>query len=135
MSQHKDVKQNISAEKNYAGVSLIELMIAVAIIGLLATLAFPTFQGHILQSRRNDCANQLLGLKLQQETFRLNHPNYATTSELNIPASEFFTFSVVNPSATSFTLVALAKGSQTADSACQSIAIDQSMNRTPSFCW
>ena len=117
------------------GMTLIELMVVLAIVGILAILIYPTFEGHILKSRRNDGATQLLRIKLQQESYRLNNASYATSSQLTLPINEYYDFSIVNVSATSFTIVAIAKGSQQADSACQTIAIDQSMHKTPAHCW
>tara|TARA_R110002167_G_scaffold2337_9_gene12085 strand:- start:1916 stop:2323 length:408 start_codon:yes stop_codon:yes gene_type:complete len=121
--------------KNNVGMSLLELMVVVSIIGILVTIVFPSYQQHILKSRRADCATQLLRMKMQQESFRLNDVSYATTSELSLPQNAYFDFSVVNVSATTYTLVAQAKGSQQEDSACQTLALDQSMNKTPLSCW
>jgi type IV pilus assembly protein PilE len=117
------------------GMTLVELMVVLAIIGILALVVYPTLQGHILKSRRNDGATQLLRIKIQQESYRLTHPSYATNTQLSLPVSDYYDFSVVNTSASTYTLVALAKGSQQADSACQTFAIDQSMHKTPAYCW
>jgi len=35
-----------------AGLSLIELMVALAIIAILASVAYPSYQGHIMRTRR-----------------------------------------------------------------------------------
>ena len=117
------------------GMTLIELMVVVAIVALLALLVYPSYQEHIMKSRRSDGATQLLRLKVQQESYRLNNPSYATDTQLTLPASDYYDFSVVNVSATTFTLVAIAKGAQLADSICQTLAIDQSMHKTPAQCW
>jgi type IV pilus assembly protein PilE len=121
--------------KNNVGMSLLELMVVVSIIGILVIMVFPSYQQHILKSRRADCAIQLLRMKMQQESFRLHNVSYATTSELSLPQNDYFDFSVVNVSATTYTLVAQAKGSQQKDSACQTLALDQSMHKTPLLCW
>lgn len=44
------------------GFSLIELMIAVAIVAILAAIAYPSYQEHVRKSRRADCAGALTGL-------------------------------------------------------------------------
>ena len=99
-----------------AGMSMIELMIVVTIIGLLAIMVFPSYQQHILKSR-------------------LNNVSYAKAKELSLPKNEYYNFSVVNVGATTYTLVAQAKSSQKEDGACQTLALDQSMNKTPAACW
>ena len=117
------------------GITLIELMIAVAIVGIIAMIAIPSFQGQIVDSRRGEAITQLLQLQMQQEAYRLENNSYATVAQMAIPASEFYTFTASDISATQYTLIATAKGSQTADSACSPLQLDQSMNKTPAACW
>ncbi len=44
------------------GFTLIELMIAVAIVGILAGIAYPSYVNHVKKSRRADATVALLGL-------------------------------------------------------------------------
>lgn len=117
------------------GMSLIELMLVVTIVGILAMVVVPSFQEQILRARRGDGINHLLQLKIKQEAYRIEHINYASTLQLPLPISDFYTFSVSNVSATTYVLNASAIGSQIADSTCLSMSIDQSMNKTPPHCW
>ncbi|WP_299074125.1 type IV pilin protein [uncultured Paraglaciecola sp.] len=117
------------------GVTLIELMVVVIIIGVLASVIFPTFKQQILASRRGDGITQLLRLKIQQEAFRLENDSFATTAQLGLPTSEYYTFSVSNVSATTYTIHAQAIASQTSDIGCVHLQIDQSLNKTPSTCF
>jgi type IV pilus assembly protein PilE len=125
----------IKTFNTHQGWNLIELMVVLAIIGILATLIFPSLQDHIVKARRGDAQNELFKLKIKQEDYRLSHVSFATSSELPLPVSEYYEFSIVNVSATTFTLVALATEKQAADSRCQALALDQSMTRTPADCW
>ncbi|MFT6284018.1 MAG: type IV pilus assembly protein PilE [Arenicella sp.] len=117
------------------GVTLIELMVVVIIIGLLATLIFPSFQQHILTARRGDGITQLLRLKIQQEAFRIENISYAKTKQLSLPTTEYYTFIVTDVSAKTYTVTANAKGSQMDDKKCLAMQIDQSMNKTPVHCF
>ena len=117
------------------GMTLIELMVVVIIIGVLAMLIFPSFEQQILASRRGDGITHLLQLKIQQEAFRVENTSYAKTAQLGLPTSEYFSFSVTDVSATTYTIVAKAKGSQMSDKKCLSMQIDQSMNKTPVHCF
>jgi type IV pilus assembly protein PilE len=117
------------------GMTLIELMVVVIIIGVLATLIFPSFEKQILAARRGDGITQLLRLKIQQEAFRLDNNSYAKTAQLGLPNSEYYAFMVTDVSATTYTITAKAKGSQLADVKCLAMQIDQSLNKTPTNCF
>lgn len=49
-------------QKKENGFTLIELMIVVAIIGILAGIAYPSYQDSVRKSRRSDATGALLGL-------------------------------------------------------------------------
>jgi type IV pilus assembly protein PilE len=117
------------------GMTLIELMIVVAIIGIIAAIAVPSYQNQIMSSRRGDGMTQLLKLQMQQESYRLENNSYATTAQLNLPVNDYYTFTSSAVTATAYTLTATAKSSQTADSDCTSINLDQSFNKSPVACW
>ncbi|MEK6748690.1 MAG: type IV pilin protein [Pseudomonadota bacterium] len=115
------------------GFSLIEVLIALTILGILTTIAIPTYSGYVQRNRRSDAINTLLSLQLGQERWRTTHPTYtdlvtdiaatATSSQgyytvvLSTPASDI-----------GFTITASpAVGSpQTADTKCPSFTISQS---------
>tara|TARA_R110002167_G_scaffold115810_8_gene290400 strand:- start:48 stop:464 length:417 start_codon:yes stop_codon:yes gene_type:complete len=117
------------------GMTLLELMVVVIIIGVLATLIFPSFDQQILAARRGDGITQLLRLKIQQEAFRIENSSYAETAQLGLPVSEYYAFIVTNVSATTYTITAKAKGSQLDDVKCLTMQINQSLIKTPAHCF
>jgi type IV pilus assembly protein PilE len=117
------------------GLTLVELMMTVAIIGIIASIAIPSFQNQIVDARRRDGITQLLQLQMQQESYRLTNKSYATTTQLGLPVSDYYAFTSSTVSATTYTLTATAKSSQTGDSACTALTLDQSMNKAPEACW
>lgn len=121
--------------KSRSGFSLIELMIVVAIIGVLAAIALPAYESQVTESRRGDAQKELLRLQLQQESYRLDNSSYGTAANVTVPTSSYHVFTITNVTATTYTLTATAKGSQTSDTGCTAITVDQSSTKLPTACW
>ncbi len=62
--------------KRNSGFSIIELMIAVAIIGILASFAIPAYQDYIHSTRLQVANDHLASIQLFQEAYRLNNDTY-----------------------------------------------------------
>jgi type IV pilus assembly protein PilA len=58
------------------GFTLIELMIVVAIIGILAAIAIPNFIRYQLRSKTSEARTNLGGIKTSQEAFKATEDNY-----------------------------------------------------------
>lgn len=65
-----------------AGFTLIELMIAIAIVAILAAIAIPMFGEQMAKGRRSEAMSALTDLQLREERWRSNHGTYATFDEL-----------------------------------------------------
>ena len=114
------------------GFSLIELMIAIAVIGLLAAVALPTFMDSVRKSRRTDAIAAMAAIQQAQERWRASNPAY-TTTWADLAASSatpkgYYTLALTTPAAPDdrigYDLVATAASSQADDVLCKKMAIE-----------
>ncbi len=79
--------------KKQSGVSLLELMIVVAIIGILSAFAFPAYQQQVRDTRRAECSGSLTALGNAMERFFTVNSTYlgAADSGANTGAPAVFT--------------------------------------------
>jgi type IV pilus assembly protein PilE len=113
------------------GFTLIELMIVVAVVGVLALIAYPSFQDSVRKSRRADAMVGLMRWQQLQERFRGNQPAYASVaaSMPGAPANDspegHYTLSIDAASPGGYTLSATAKSSspQFADTKCRKLTV------------
>ena len=64
------------------GFTLIELMITVAIIGILAAVAYPSYTSYIIKGNRAGAKAQMLDIANRQQQFMLANRAYATKAML-----------------------------------------------------
>jgi type IV pilus assembly protein PilE len=78
------------------GFTLIEMLIVVAIVGLLAGIAYPSYSDYVLRSRITDALGELGALRVKQEQYYADNRNYGSSatgcSGLVMPTNTYFTF-------------------------------------------
>jgi type IV pilus assembly protein PilE len=103
------------------GFSLLELIIACAIVAILAAIAIPSYSAQMQKSRRSDAKAALLGAAGQMERFLTERGTYATatlgTGGVYASTSQngFYTMALSNLSASTYTLQAVPTGAQAND--------------------
>lgn len=114
------------------GFTLIELMITVAIIGVLAAIAYPSYQDQVRKSRRAEAQAFLMNLGSRQQQMLLDARSFAASTasfpNFTVPAqvSGFYTIGISAPASTppSFTATATPSGDQAHDK-CGTLQLDQ----------
>ncbi|TCK19138.1 type IV pilus assembly protein PilE [Thiogranum longum] len=64
------------------GFSLLELLTALTIVAILASISVPSYNGFIARSRRSDAMSALLQLQLAQQRWRADNPAYASRTDM-----------------------------------------------------
>lgn len=144
--------------KHTPGFTLIEVMIVVAVIGILAAIAYPSYQESVQKSRRSDAKAALLSLQQAQEKYRANCIQYAdaidddtygcavgdyTLIGSTTSPNAYYNLTITNVTASTYTVTATHTGVQTADTKCKTLSIDQAgvksstdtSNAASTDCW
>lgn len=121
--------------KKYSGFTLIELMIVIAIIGILAAIALPGYQDSVRKTRRAAVQADLVEISSYMERHFTESNSYtgATIAASGV-TSDYYT---VTPTITAltYTLTAAATGSQTSDTGCLSLTLTHTGVKAPAACW
>lgn len=78
MSYFNELSKKIS--KNDQGFTLIEMMIVVAIIGILAAIAYPSYQNYVIKTKRTDMMSEMQNIASEIESRKLAQGSYSAIS-------------------------------------------------------
>ena len=135
-------------KQKISGFTLIELMVTVAIVGILAAVALPSYRSSVLRSARSEGKSALLEAATRQEQYYLDNKTYtAVMTDLGLSASPYITeggnYSVSAAAstgktiATSYTLTAAPQGGQADDTHCGSLTLNSNgvKGAASTDCW
>lgn len=145
-----------SGTRRAGGFTLIELMITVAIVGILSAIAYPSYRESIAKGRRAKLTTQMLAAQQFMERWYSENYDYskntATTSVndadqfpkrfAKVPpeGDQYYTLTVIDLTATTYTLKAVPEGGMTGDK-CGNFTLDQNGKKgvtgtaTVETCW
>ena len=116
------------ASRRVAGLSLIEMMVATAVSGVLASVAYPTYAGAVQKLRRSEALVTLMQVQQAEERFRSGASRYGALDELRltVPAGHHYALTIGAPTAEGYEATIVATGAQTHDRHCRvmKVAVD-----------
>ena len=137
-----------------AGLTLVELMVTVAVLVILAGLAYPMYTNLVLKSRRSEARVALSDLAMAEQRFFTVNGRFGSAAQLGTAYTDtigemtdrnadgtpdYYSLAVVS-STTSFSITATATGRQADDGSCTAFTINQLGARSAtgsgaSKCW
>ena len=126
--------------KSHSGFTLVELMITVAVIGILAAIAYPSYTQYVIRAKRADAQAIMMENVQFLERYFTTHGSYADADlpKPQSPASGAADYNMTTPtlSATAYVIQATPTGTFS-DPVCETLTISQTGQRTPSLsdCW
>ncbi len=118
-----------------SGFTLIEIMVVLAIVGILGAVAIPAYSDYTRRARANEAFAGMSNYKILMEQYFQDNRSYAssgTTCGATLPTSSYFNFTCTAFSTTTFTVSAIG----TTSMAGFSYSLDQSgTKQTQSTVW
>lgn len=136
-------------KRDSSGFTLIELMIVVAIIGILAAIAYPAYQDQVRKSKRSDGQVALLDMMAKQERYYTDNNTYTATltnlgytvdadGNADSPEADYKLSAGTCASGTiavCIELTATGQGDQVNDGSCGTLTINSRNVKSPAACW
>ena len=132
-----------------AGFTLIEIMIVVAILGIVSAIAFPSYQEYVRKTRRADAQTALMELgHFMERNYTANGTYLVANAAPALPFTEapkdaggkVYDLSLTGTTATGYTLQAVPKGAMSTD-VCGTLTLSntgakgQASGQTQATCW
>lgn len=134
--------------KTQKGFTLIELMVVVAIVGILASIAIPAYTSYVLRGKLTEATTELSTMRVKLEQYFQDNRSYegacAAGTVAPLPAGKYFTYTCPTLTASAFTVTATGVGARGTDGFVYTVDQDNTKQTTdapagwgamPVSCW
>jgi type IV pilus assembly protein PilE len=141
MNMHLTALSQPSLPRRARGFTLIEVMIAVVIVGILTAIALPAYRSYIVKGKRGAAQAQMMDLANREEQFLLANRAYADKATIvsngyGLPASvaDSYTWNITTTTGSlpTYTITFTPANGQVGDGA---LTLDSSGNKLPAAKW
>jgi len=122
-------------KKNQKGFTLIELMIVVAIIGILAAIAIPNFMSYQCKAKQAEAKSHLGSIRSMQEAYYAEYDHYSTTDAIGFSAAGNRNYGIsINVAGSTTTYTATATGTINGSTDTWTVNQAGALNHTANAC-
>jgi type IV pilus assembly protein PilE len=114
------------------GFTLIELMMVVAIVGILVAIAYPSYARYVEQARRADGKSALMDAAQRLERCHTQTNTYVDCDFPNTSPDGFYAIAATQQLAMAFTLTATPQNAQAGDTRCGTYTLQSNGTRVAS---
>ena len=108
------------------GFTLVELMLVVAVAGILSGVAYPSFMGQLQKIRRADALVAVMQVQAAQERWRAGNTSYGTLAQISVGSTSsagHYVLQVTAQSEHGYEVLASAQGVQAHDVPCRHLRL------------
>lgn len=135
--------------KQQNGFTLVEIMIAVVIIGILASVALPAYQDYVIRGKLTEATSNLADARIKMEQYFQDNRKYGDAGGTACPAtiaasSDNFSYTCSTPTTDTYTITAKSKAGLGVnvfvytideDNLKKTTSLKSGWGSTPANCW